>query len=237
MTIPLWLITLSWSVTGIGLLCAGVILADIYRGGYRQSMKSWEAVWPITAIYAGPLALWAYYRWGRPATPRWQQQHGASPQMGLGETAAIETIPGGAASFIGHLIAVPIVVGTGVTIAGKGVWPMILLIAVFALPLLIAFEYRSLTQAGEIRSAGLRLRVALKISVLAILAFDTGMGAAMLIVAFVLGYPPTSIAFWFVMWGGLLLGFMTAYPVVRWLLGQVSRRRPSRDRTQASGSM
>lgn len=220
MTIPLWLITLSWSVTGIGLLCAGVILADIYRGGYRQSMKSWEAVWPITAICAGPLALWAYYRWGRPVTPQWQQRHGAPAQVGLGQTAAIETIPGGAASFIGHLIAVPIVVGTGVTIAGKGVWPMILLIAVFALPLLIAFEYRSLTQAGEIRSAGLRLWVALKISVLAILAFDTGMGAAMLIVAFVLGYPPTSIAFWFVMWGGLLLGFMTAYPVVRWLLGR-----------------
>ncbi|WP_018404633.1 DUF4396 domain-containing protein [Marinobacter gelidimuriae] len=220
MTIPLWLIILAWSVTGIGLLCAGVILADIYLGGYRQSMKSWEAVWPITAIYAGPLALWAYYRWGRPATPQWQQQHGAPAQVGLGETAAIETIPGGAASFIGHLIAVPIVVGTGVTIAGKGVWPMILLIAVFALPLLIAFEYRSLTQAGQIRSAGLRLRVALKISVLAIVAFDTGMGAAMLIVAFVLGYPPTTIAFWFVMWGGLLLGFMTAYPMVRWLLGR-----------------
>ena len=71
---------------------------------------------------------------------------------------------------------------------------MILLIAVFALPL--------------------------KISVLAIIAFDTGMGAAMLIVAFVLGYPPTTIALWFVMWGGLLLGFMTAYPMVRWLLGR-----------------
>ena len=70
MTIPLWLIILSWSVTGIGLLCAGLILADIYLGGYRQSMKSREAVWPVTAIYAGPLALWAYYRWGRPATPQ-----------------------------------------------------------------------------------------------------------------------------------------------------------------------
>ncbi|WP_353853618.1 DUF4396 domain-containing protein [Marinobacter sp.] len=35
-----------------------------------------------------------------------------------------------------------------------------------------------------------------------------------------MGYPPTTIAFWFVMWGGLLLGFMTAYPMVRWLLGR-----------------
>ena len=169
---------------------------------------------------AGPLALVAYYRWGRPATSQWQNRHGAAPDWDLAVTAALETIPGGAASFIGHLIAVPIVVGTGVTIAGKGVWPMILLIAAFALPLLIAFEYRSLTRMGQIRSAALRLRVALKISLLAILAFDTGMGVTMLIVAFVLGYPPTTIAFWFVMWGGLLLGFMTAYPMVRWLLGR-----------------
>lgn len=65
-----------------------------------------------------------------------------------------------------------------------------------------------------------RLRVALKISALAIVAFDIGMGVTMLVVAFVLGYPPTTIAFWFVMWGGLLLGFMTAYPMVRWLLGR-----------------
>tara|TARA_B100000929_G_scaffold275877_1_gene250133 strand:- start:310 stop:996 length:687 start_codon:yes stop_codon:yes gene_type:complete len=218
--IPLWLTILAWAVTGIGLLCAVIILADIYFGGYRQPMASWEAVWPITAIYAGPLALVAYYRWGRPATSQWQNRHGAAPDWDLAVTAALETIPGGAASFIGHLIAVPIVVGTGVTIAGKGVWPMILLIAAFALPLLIAFEYRSLTRMGQIRSAALRLRVALKISLLAILAFDTGMGVTMLIVAFVLGYPPTTIAFWFVMWGGLLLGFMTAYPMVRWLLGR-----------------
>jgi len=220
MMIPLWLTILAWTVTGVGLLCAAIILADIYLGGYRQTMKSWEAVWPITAIYAGPLALVAYYRWGRPTTLRWQQQHGTPPTMGMDATAAVETIPGGAASFIGHLIAVPIVVTTGVTIAGKGVWPMILLIAAFALPLLILFEYRSLTIAGQIRSTSQRLQVALKISVLAIIAFDTGMGATMLIVAFVLGYAPSTIAFWFIMWGGLLLGFMTAYPMVRWLLSR-----------------
>ncbi len=104
------------------------------------------------------------------------------------------------------------------TIADKGVWPMILLIAAFALPLLVGFEYRALTQARQIRSASLRLQVALKISVLAIIAFDAGMGATTLTVAFLLGYPPTTMAFWFVMWGGLLLGFMTAYPMVRWLL-------------------
>jgi hypothetical protein len=202
------------------LLFAVVILADIYLGGYRQPMLAMEAVWPITTVYAGPLALWAYYRWGRPDTRKWQQRHGPAPRWGLPVTAAVETVPGGAASFVGHAIAVPIVVLTGVTIGGEGVWPMILLIAAFALPVLVVFEYRALALAGQIRSAGRRLRVALRISVLAIVAFDLGMGATMLIVAFVLGYPPTSIAFWLVMWGGLLLGFATAYPMVRWLLAR-----------------
>ncbi len=60
--------------------------------------------------------------------------------------------------------------------------------------------------------------MALKISALAIVAFDIGMGVTMLVVAFVPGYPPTTIAFLFVIWGGLLLGFMPAYPLVRLLL-------------------
>lgn len=39
-TIPMWLTVLAWSITGIGLLCAVMILIDIYVGGYRQPMKS-----------------------------------------------------------------------------------------------------------------------------------------------------------------------------------------------------
>ncbi len=225
---PAWVTILGWIVTGIGILLAAVMLADIYLGGYRQPMWQMEAVWAITAVYAGPLAAWAYYRWGRPATDKWQQQRGPAPRWGLAETTVVQTIPGGAASFIGHAIAVPVVMWTGVTIGGRAVWPMILLIAAFALPLLAAFEYRSLTLSGRAESVRKRLGAALRISVLAIAAFDLGMGTAMLIVAFVLGYSHMSMAFWLVMWGGMLLGFTTAYPVVRWLLAR------DRDRTPAA---
>lgn len=34
-----------------------------------------EAVWPITALYFGPLASWAYRRFGRPMTRRWLGEH------------------------------------------------------------------------------------------------------------------------------------------------------------------
>jgi len=44
--------------------CVIVIAVDLLRG-YRQHMMIMNVVWPITALYAGPLALWAYFRFGR----------------------------------------------------------------------------------------------------------------------------------------------------------------------------
>lgn len=51
----------------------GVILYDVFGRGYRQRIGTMEVVWPITAVYFGPLALWAYYRWGRPQSEEWQE--------------------------------------------------------------------------------------------------------------------------------------------------------------------
>lgn len=221
---PGWVTALGWTVTGLGAVAAAVVLADIYLRRHRQPVAAMEAVWAITTIYAGPLALWAYYRWGRPATARWQQRSGRRPDAGPSAVTVVQTLPGGAASFIGHGIAVPIVMGTGMTIAGRAVWPMILLIAVFALPLLIAFEYRVLSQAGQIESVGRRLVQASRTSVSAIVAFDAGMGAIMLLVSYVLHYGHTTMAFWLLMWAGMLLGFATAYPIVWWLAAAGRRR-------------
>jgi len=215
---PAWVSVLAWLVTAIGALAAVGITIDIGVGRYRQPLRAMEAVWPITAVYAGPLAWWAYYRWGRPASARWQRQHQRAPRPGPAAAAAVQTIPGGAVSFVGHTIAMPLVMWTGWTIGGQGVWPMMLLIAAFALPLLVVFEFRALTSAGRFASAGRRLWAASRISILAILAFDVGMGASMLLVAFVLMYSPASMAFWLVMWGGMWLGFATAYPMVWWLI-------------------
>ncbi len=208
-TAPTWFTVVSWFFIGLGLLCAGVILYDVFGRGYRQRIGTMEVVWPITAVYFGPLALWAYYRWGRPQSEEWQEGNSVPSEGGLPVAAVTETIPGGAASFLGHLVAVPLVALLGLTIAGSGLWPMIIAIALLALPLLFAFEYFS---------SGKALGVALLTAALAIVAFDVGMGAAMIFVHFVLMFPPTTVAFWFVMQIGLILGFLTAYPVVLWLV-------------------
>ena len=204
-TPPGWLTAVSWAYIVVGLVCALVILYDIYGRGYRQRIGAMEAVWPITAVYAGPLALLAYYRYGRPESRKWQDEHGGPPEKSSSVAAVTETIPGGAASFLGHLVAVPLVILLGLTIAGADIWPMIIAIAVLALPLLFAFEYFS---------SGKGIGGALLSAAVAIVAFDMGMGAVMIIVHFVLMFPPTEVAFWFVMQIGLILGFATAYPVV-----------------------
>ncbi|WP_233432019.1 DUF4396 domain-containing protein [Mycobacterium saskatchewanense] len=237
MPAPQWVTLVAWIVTILGVMVAGVLLAETYLRGYRQPLRAMEAVWPITAIYAGPLAWWAYQRWGRPATPRWQEQHGRAPRLGPAAAAAVQTIPGGAVSFVGHMIAMPLVMWTGIKIAGQGVWPMMLIIAAIALPLLVAFEYHAMSLADGTRSVGQRIWAASRISVLAIVAFDIGMGASMLLVAFVLRYSPTSMAFWLIMWAGMWLGFATAYPMVWWLASKEADRPASPDATTGVAQM
>ncbi len=208
----------SWVSIGLGFLCAGVILYDVFGRGYRQRIGAMEAVWPTTAFYFGPLALLAYYRWGRPRSEQWQKDHGEPPEKSLSAEAATGTTPCGAASFLAHLVAVPLVVLLGLTIAGRGIWPMIILIAVLALPLLLAFEYFSSTVPGRGLSSGKGLGVALLIAAVTVVAFDVGMGGAMIFVHFVLMFSPTEVAFWFVMQIGLIFELLTTYPAVLWLV-------------------
>ena len=218
-TIPGWLTALSWAFVGLALLCAAAILYDVYGRGYRQRVRAMEAVWPITALYFGPLALPAYYRWGRPRSEKWQKEHGFAPEKSLPATAATGGIPGGAASAIGHVVGVPLVVLSGLTIAGEALWVMILLIAVIAVVLLFFFEYFFSTVPTRGLSSGKGLTVALLIALVTVLAFDVGMGGWMLIMHFLLFMPPlTDVTFLFLMQVGLILGFLTGYPAVLWLV-------------------
>jgi hypothetical protein len=63
--------------------------------------------------------------------------------------------------------------------------------------------------------------VAFLIALITVLAFDVGMGGWMLFLHFSAFMPaPTDIAFLFLMQVGLILGFLTGYPAVAWLVGR-----------------
>lgn len=217
--IPAWLTVVSWIFVGVAVLCAAAILYDILGRGYRQRTSVMEAVWPITALYFGPLGLWAYNRWGRPRSEKWRKEYGAPPEKSLPAVAATGGTPGGAASAIGHVIGVPLVVFSGLAIAGEPLWMMILLIAVIATLLLFVFEYFFSTVPARGLSSGKGLGVALLIALVTVLAFDVGMGGWMLVMHFFLFMPPlTDVTFLFLMQIGLILGFLTGYPAVLWLV-------------------
>lgn len=55
-----WLVVLAWVVLAVAFVSAAGILVDIYARGYRQKMGVMEAVWPVTALYFGPVAVWGY---------------------------------------------------------------------------------------------------------------------------------------------------------------------------------
>src|SRR5690242_389733 len=62
---PHWLDLVAWAALGLGFASALVIGADIFLLGNRQHMAIMNLVWPLTALYMGPIALWLYLARGR----------------------------------------------------------------------------------------------------------------------------------------------------------------------------
>lgn len=62
---PAWLTVVAWTYLVVCFSCAAVITYDIFVNGRRQAMGVMNAVFPITALYFGPLGLAFYWRWGR----------------------------------------------------------------------------------------------------------------------------------------------------------------------------
>ncbi len=65
----------------LGGVSALVIIVDLFAG-HAQQMWIMNLVWPITALYAGPLALWGYFTAGRLSTKHAvteANRHGENP--------------------------------------------------------------------------------------------------------------------------------------------------------------
>ncbi|GAB2986878.1 hypothetical protein GCM10027282_28110 [Frigoribacterium salinisoli] len=109
-------------------------------------------------------------------------------------------------------------VASGLTIAGTNLWVLIIVIAALAIGLLFVFEYAVSSSASG--GAGKRnIGVMVITATLTVLAFDIGMGGWMLFMHFGNFMPsPTDVRFFFLMQVGLILGLVTAYPMVKALL-------------------
>lgn len=60
---PSWLLALSWATIALGILSALWTARDVLRR--RQPMAVMNAVWPLCALFGGPLLIAFYLRHGR----------------------------------------------------------------------------------------------------------------------------------------------------------------------------
>jgi hypothetical protein len=230
---PEWLVVFSWISLALAGVSALIVLADILAG-HRQHMGIMNIVWPVTALWSGPLGLWAYYRVGRLSTRHRVQEareHGKPP-------------PGKSKPF-------PLTVGVGATHCGAGCtlgdlcaeWLVVLAPAVlvwfgyrtlfdekifagwvidylFAFGFGIAFQYFTIKPMRGL-SVGKGLVAALQADTLSLSAWQVGMYGWMAIATFAIfgrEIPKTGPVFWFMMQIAMLAGFLTSYPVNWWLV-------------------
>ncbi len=219
---PDWLETLARISLAVAAVCAAVIAWDMFGRGYRQRMAVMEAVWPITALYTGPLGLWAYWHWGRPKSPRYEAEHGEAGPRPFGVRVAVGASHCGAGCTLGDIIATWIVFATALAIAGLALPYEYVFDYSFAFALGIAFQFWSISPMRPDLSRGLVLGRAFKADALSLTAFEVGLFGWMAIMQLVLftnpHLPPTTASYWFLMQVGMCLGFATTYPVNIWLI-------------------
>ncbi len=220
-----WLSIIAVISLAVGGICFLVIVIDLL-GGHKQHMWIMNVVWPITALYAGPLALWGYYRMGRlsseksfrEAKKRGEKMPGMKKpfwqKVCLGATHC------GSGCALGDLAAEWIFFAAPFTIFGHKIFGAWVIDFAFAFGFGIAFQYFTIAPMRNL-SFGKGIVAALKADTLSLTSWQVGMYGWMAIVTFVIfGHEleKTSPVFWFMMQIAMLAGFATAYPVNAWLL-------------------
>lgn len=206
--IPAWITPVAWLFLLSALISATLLAYTITTRGSRSAV-AW--VWPLSALFLGPAALVAYARWGRQAGPT------GTGRWPAGAPLVVALLSGAAASTVAHLIGVPLVFGAGWTIAGDALWAVALFILILATALLFLAEYTASARSRPSLPAGPSTTALMLASFLTVLAFDVGMVGWMLFLHMnMLMAPATDVVFIFQMQLGMLLGMLTAWPVVAW---------------------
>jgi len=181
-------------------------------------------VYPISALYAGPLALIFYYKIGQKRTlKKTAEETDAAISMAnkpFWQSVAIGALHCGSGCTVGDLFAEAFLFFVPVSIFGSklaGTWTIDFLLA-FAFGIL--FQYYALKPMKNL-TVKAALITALKADALSLTAWQAGMyGWMALSFYWIFGYkiPVTNPLFWFMMQIAMLWGFVTAYPVNWWLI-------------------
>jgi Domain of unknown function (DUF4396) len=209
---PPWLQSLATASLALAFLCAAVTALMLLAR--PQKMWVMDVVWPVTALYWGPVGLWGLWEMGtppvrpKPAKPFWQR-------------VAVSVTHCGAGCTLGDIIGEWLVFVFGWTLCGEKLYAQLLVDFPLAFGLGIVFQYFTI---APMRGLGLRdgLIAAIKADTISIVAFEVGLFGWMALDAFVL-FPGASVAswnHWFQMQIGMVVGFFTSYPANALLLAK-----------------
>jgi hypothetical protein len=239
-------ILVGWVALAIGFASAGAIAWDIFARGYRQHMAIMNAVYPITALYWGPVAAWFYFHRGKRMSEKWARDHGKDLEE-MVASQSDEDDPASLWAFAGKNWW-PISKGTSHCGAGctlgdiGGEWIVYLtawsipvfasedantLMAMYAADFALAwtfgivFQYFSIVPMRDDLGRLRGIWEAIKADTLSIAAFQVGLFGYMALYHLVFWQPPLTVAsptYWFMMQIGMIVGFFTAWPVNAWLV-------------------
>jgi Domain of unknown function (DUF4396) len=217
----------AWVALALGFASALVIIADIALFGNRQHMAIMNLVFPLTALYMGPVAVWAYFTRGRQMSHEQMGMHGLrmrgepEPRDSWWQVSLSDSHCG-AGCALGDIVGEWIVWASGWMIGSTAaLGPEYILDLPLAWIFGIFFQYLVIAplrgQLGELAP----LHDAIKSDTLSVLSFEVGLFGWMALSHYVIWRPPLPIdssSHWFMMQIGMMVGFLTSWPVNRWLL-------------------
>lgn len=221
----------------LGFACALLLLADVLR--HPQLMGIMNVVWPVTALFAGPVSVWLYFRWGRLARDdiaRAAMQRDEPMPSKQRTPRAVMIAKGalhcGSGCTLGDVFAEWLIVAVP-ALAGVFGWHWLFSEKIFAVWVLdyivafafgVAFQYFTIKPMRDLTPAQGVIQ-AIKADALSLTAWQIGMYGFMAIAHFwlfgaVLGakLETPTVEFWFMMQLAMLAGLATSFPVNAWLI-------------------
>jgi hypothetical protein len=233
---PEWLHVLSWAYL---ILCFGCALwISLHEFVWPQKMAIMNFVWPITALYAGPLAVWGYLKSGskmtraqmaimkREAESELQDSSVRPNDNESGPTReqiAVGVSHCGAGCTLGDIAGEWWVFAMALVWAGGEFETRLVLDFILAWLFGVVFQYLTIAPMRGL-SFGKGVIQAIRADTLSIVAFQVGMFGWMALTYYVFFPSPhlrvNEAVFWFMMQIGMMAGFVTSYPANVFLLRQ-----------------
>jgi hypothetical protein len=215
-----WLELVAIASLTLAFLCATIIIGLLCAR--PQKMWIMNIVWPVTALYFGPVGVWGLWRMGAPPVSPTDRARQEPRQKGeskpFWQQVAVAVTHCGAGCTLGDIVGEWLIFAFGWTLFGEKLYAEMLVDLPLAFGAGVVFQYFTI---APMRGLGIKegLIAAVKADTISIIAFEIGLFGWMALTAFAL-FPGESIAswnHWLQMQIGMVVGFCTSYPA-NWLL-------------------